>query len=482
MKQKKHTRILPLIVFLFLVIHSIGQEWTQPVKISTMDGYNEDPSFCIDSNGTLHVAWSHKVGTNYRKIYYSQSTDEGETWSTPQDVLQNDTLWMGDPQLGVNSENKIFMSYDYDEGNYFVRILLRTYDGQNWSQPDTVSGGIPGYSNRIVIDNNDRVYVFWFCYPYKNMYYRYFENNTWSDIICPYDNDDLHFIEKAIVDNANNLHCTGVHHYSGQSGYDDRVIYFKYTHNTGQWSDIKRLSDNTSWQGLDIDLDVNNLPRISWRQYLNFASRTDVGTFYSFYNGTSWSTPELIAEGGSYQTIAIDSYNRTHICDTEQVDGEAQLIHYQQNGDVWEELVIDYSAGWDAKLFHFNDKLFILYCKIEEEEVNIYLSKYNIPESTPNSTINYNTSVELKQNYPNPFSDETTIKYNLNTSGYTKLEIINLQGNLVKTLVNEHKPRGQYTVYWEGKGKNGKEVKSGLYIIRLHSGKNVQACKVLLTQ
>lgn len=73
----------------------------------------------------------------------------------------------------------------------------------------------------------------------------------------------------------------------------------------------------------------------------------------------------------------------------------------------------------------------------------------------------------LKQNAPNPFSDITAIQYQLPTTGKVHLSVYNIAGQLVKELVNEEKPAGEYAIKWTGRNKNGQKVSTGIYIYRL---------------
>ena len=77
----------------------------------------------------------------------------------------------------------------------------------------------------------------------------------------------------------------------------------------------------------------------------------------------------------------------------------------------------------------------------------------------------------LHQNYPNPFNPVTNIIYDVgfNEGPQQRVKIIvyNLLGQHVRTLVNEYKDIGRYTVRWDGRDKNNVTVSSGLYFIRL---------------
>jgi hypothetical protein len=73
----------------------------------------------------------------------------------------------------------------------------------------------------------------------------------------------------------------------------------------------------------------------------------------------------------------------------------------------------------------------------------------------------------LSQNYPNPINPETRIQYDLPRPSQVQIDIINLHGQIVRRLVNEHKPAGAYTVVWDGRMDNGEPAVSGVYLYRL---------------
>ncbi|MGB2697879.1 MAG: M28 family peptidase [Candidatus Zixiibacteriota bacterium] len=92
----------------------------------------------------------------------------------------------------------------------------------------------------------------------------------------------------------------------------------------------------------------------------------------------------------------------------------------------------------------------------------------------------------LSQNYPNPFNATTLIPFRINSSQSTEngpiqtsIAIYNILGQKVKTLLNEEKLPGNYTVIWDGKDEKGKDVASGIYFYRLISGDFQESRKML---
>lgn len=86
----------------------------------------------------------------------------------------------------------------------------------------------------------------------------------------------------------------------------------------------------------------------------------------------------------------------------------------------------------------------------------------------------------LFQNYPNPFNMQTEIAYDLPGAAFVSLEIFNLLGQKVRTLVNEYQNPGHKKVNWDGRDRNGFGVASGIFFYRLKSGEFAQTRKMLL--
>jgi len=75
----------------------------------------------------------------------------------------------------------------------------------------------------------------------------------------------------------------------------------------------------------------------------------------------------------------------------------------------------------------------------------------------------------LRQNYPNPFNDMTTIRYDLPDDCFVTIEIFDLLGRNIATLVDENQPSGQHQVGWDDKIFNAKNLSSGIYFYRIEA-------------
>jgi subtilisin family serine protease len=88
--------------------------------------------------------------------------------------------------------------------------------------------------------------------------------------------------------------------------------------------------------------------------------------------------------------------------------------------------------------------------------------------------------VALSQNYPNPFNPSTTITFSIPKEMKCSLDVYNIRGQKVKTLLNDSKTAGIHSIVWDGKDAHGRSVSSGVYFYRLTTPIRTQTSKMLL--
>ena len=86
----------------------------------------------------------------------------------------------------------------------------------------------------------------------------------------------------------------------------------------------------------------------------------------------------------------------------------------------------------------------------------------------------------LGQNYPNPFNPSTIIPYQLPVSAHVRLEVFNLLGQRIATLVDREQPAGFHGARWDGTDAAGRAVGAGVYLYRLVSGQTVATERMVL--
>ena len=86
----------------------------------------------------------------------------------------------------------------------------------------------------------------------------------------------------------------------------------------------------------------------------------------------------------------------------------------------------------------------------------------------------------LGQNYPNPFNSYTAIPYQLSEGGSVRLDIFDLAGQRIRTLINSRKKPGYYEAMWDGSNDQGASVSTGIYLTKIHANGFTKVRKMLM--
>jgi tetratricopeptide (TPR) repeat protein len=117
------------------------------------------------------------------------------------------------------------------------------------------------------------------------------------------------------------------------------------------------------------------------------------------------------------------------------------------------------------------------YIDIRDEiinRINQSILSQSEPEVTIPEVIEFSVS-----NYPNPFNPTTTIKFGINSSHVT-IDIFNVKGQKIRSLVDSVYPAGEHSVVWNGNDDSGRSVGSGIYFYRINAGEYNATKKMLL--
>jgi hypothetical protein len=152
--------------------------------------------------------------------------------------------------------------------------------------------------------------------------------------------------------------------------------------------------------------------------------------------------------------------NSEPVSETEYVDAS-----FPDRGAYWYYVTAAYSGdGWSAESFGSNkDAGFI------GSPVGIGDDSDIIPKE-----------FFLSQNYPNPFNPLTSIEYGLPASARVRIDIFNILGQNVRTLVDEYQLAGYKRVIWDGKDRNGRAVSSGVYFYSIKAADKQATKKMVL--
>jgi len=116
---------------------------------------------------------------------------------------------------------------------------------------------------------------------------------------------------------------------------------------------------------------------------------------------------------------------------------------------------------------------------------------YDVGESEPSNIVEVEVTLstddltvpvvnELRQNYPNPFNPETTIVFSLESQQRVKINVYNIAGQLVKTLVDDMFDAGEHRIVWDSLSNNNRALPSGIYLYRMTTNKYNETRKMIL--
>lgn len=110
---------------------------------------------------------------------------------------------------------------------------------------------------------------------------------------------------------------------------------------------------------------------------------------------------------------------------------------------------------------------------------NVELSGESVV-SVENSNSNIPDGFYVYQNYPNPFNPSTTIRYSISKPDNVIINIYDINGSLISTLLNSKQNTGVHEVSWNGVNNDGMPVVSGVYLYKVQAGNSSKISKMIL--
>ncbi len=246
------------------------------------------------------------------------------------------------------------------------------------------------------------------------------------------------------------------------------------------------------WQfselGYDYSIDYNdrvgNKP-IRWDYFQDEARRRVYKTWqallkiragYGVFSDAVNSSVTMDVDG------AVKWMKMTHISNNVLVVGNFDVtdktttIYFQHGGDWYNFFSGETLAVPSGQLtLQLKPGEFILY-----SDQKMYTPESGLVTGLPAERPDLPLTFLLEQNYPNPFNPQTRIAYTLGIQQKVSLEIFDLLGRKVKTLVTGEHPAGRYEVVWNGLDEQNHPAASGVYLYKLRSGRLESVRKMVL--
>ena len=422
-----------------------GETWGKDVLVCSGIDYSLNPDFVIDSSNILYAVWSADVSANASYVYFSKSTDSGTTWATPVRIDDGGSEnYAAKPKIAIDKAGTLYVVwYDKRDGNYNIYFTKSTNGGDYWRPNIRVNSTTANRQCRSVI-------------------------SIWEDILyVMWDGD--------------------------QTGNWD--VYFSSSIDGGtNWSNEVRVNDITVNEQWLPSLTVGKEGTIYgvWYDYRKEGDTCDIYFSKSTNSGLSWESSRKVTDqcfciappSADKVCIAVDTLGNIH-CTWGDYRGGSCDIYFSysiDDGLTWAPNVMVNDNTFAAQRYpdmcmDRDNNLCLVWSDARNgNDFDLYCCKGTLSTGIENIKTYDNLAVFLYQNYPNPFSTTTAIKL----SGYqaiksnnpiarlldssVALEIYDLSGRLIRTFrVNPCSNLCQ-SVSWDGYDDDGKMVPNGIYL------------------
>jgi len=440
-----------------------GIEWYNIQQVSNDSILSISPQFALTAE-RIHIIWFgiDTIGSQgHDGIQYSRSDDNGISFRTPSTLVPATAAFS--PGKITSSGNYVYVTYTGLVDGSFGTALIRSIDnGETWEPPKilllrtqplfiTSSGAI------ILIHYIDRLGEYGLLR--SNDY-----GNTWikTNALMPLMND--------IYIKDDELHAVGIVDF----GHHDEVGYY-YSINGGvSWigPDIISTEDIISSLYPKISIFDDGTRIITWNDNGNIMIRYSNG-YDEEEGGLIWETPKTVYSGKNAIFPEIATQQNSAVVVWDFKDSSSNVIKYRQ--------IIDNGKTFCDSTTEIIDRSGEPCIKIQGQIVHLFWSGesksgreifYRRGELMPDTLP---TATTLIQNYPNPANDITNIVYEIARPMNVRLELYNLLGVKIMTLVNEFKEQDRYT-----KVLNCSNLPTGVYFYRLTTRYSIETKKMVI--
>ncbi len=179
---------------------------------------------------------------------------------------------------------------------------------------------------------------------------------------------------------------------------------------------------------------------------------------------------QFVDAGGDYEKIGMLKVINGYIFFSNLFEPGLLGCHYLSGESFNLDLAVEFGNEFMVSRYY-------IYA-LEWNTINIY-PNWLTSEVAENPEIT-KKDFQLWQNFPNPFNPATEIRYQISASAHVRLEIYNLLGQKIITIINKQQPAGSYATVWDGKNLYGEPAASGIYLYRLKAGDFCETKKMIL--
>ncbi len=483
------------------------------IALPSTNSNSTDPSLAVDTYGKLHLAWAESGKIYYTKFdrYYEQE-EETDIYSyeiTKEDVSSGTGYFASHiyPSITTDYYRRPNITWEAFNGPLLIQsILHRRRESSGWGSATSFTDGGEGnfYKPNIMsfpnILNNQKLRVTWRRDDNKIWLAKY-NGSSWSDFSQTVNGLDPNLSANpsateaakmvyrstgsapyTLTTTSQNLSKTTaqlfVHHRSGVLTVGKSEIAFElgafevggtpvnlyaYTDtlvagHTGQWNEMFRTEPFT----------VSGETAVRYFRGFGVLNPDSLGHILPANVAIKFQLEVVDAKSGQILTT-IDQHEVTNRLSAGFREIKALTFHSPITKSIYLRVGLSLPSG----------------IPVSPSMVEMYYEGggSSTPKTTPAPADRIGLlplQFEMAQNYPNPFNPTTTISIALPTDSPVKLEIFDISGRKVRTLVSGNLPAGRHEIVWDGRNAAGTSVSSGVYLYHINAGRFTQTRKMML--
>ncbi len=265
------------------------------------------------------------------------------------------------------------------------------------------------------------------------------------------------------ADDSGNVYVTGYSNRNYGNNYDFATI--KYTKESGNygWNNNVEFFDYGQSGGADKASSIK-----SWQNHVYVSGACQNSP--NGYKIISYLQNSVGGVSNQWHDTFYPSFSESN--DINEMKKATTLEVDKITGDVW-MIVFAWDENQQYLAFRKYDKNGNIISTVDNNQ-----GDFTKEEQTDNlNSQEQQSSFSLSQNYPNPFNPTTNLEFSISELGFVTLKIYDMTGKEIRTLVNEVKPAGRYSVVFDGSN-----LSSGIYYYKIESGTFSQVKRMMLVK
>ncbi len=397
--------------------------------------------------------------------------------------------------------------FDEDNGNESGSAYIFKKMGINWyeeakllpSDPDTLDR----FGNSVVIDEDYAIVT-----SYGNdidgvenagsiyVFKRTGTNWTEEARLTPSDPDTNDYFGYSIDFQDSTIVVSSI--YDDDFGFESGSVYI-FEKIANAWVETGKINsiDCSTGDSFGVSVSLNG-NQLAVGAYGNNDDGSNSGSAYIFenLNGSWLQTAKLTASDASAEDwfggklslhndfLLVSAYNDSVNGNPQQ--GSAYIFHKEGNQWVEKTKIFDQNNSQTkyGLVTEISDDFALIGAPFDFEygfqSGAIFAYDLDDVVSVEENNSEMISEYRLGSNYPNPFNPTTTIEYSISENSFVTLEVFNVLGQKVKTLVSDTKEAGNHSVKWNGTNELNRQVSSGVYFFKLKTNNFTQTRKMLL--